>query len=137
MNREDIIRMAREADREWDCDRDMVEWLEWFAALVAAEATEEANRRANASWTLMCKKMVAAEREANSKVRAGKPRQLPRRGMGILHGEQQHCFEMGWKEGAAAVRAAIRARGQAAKTCPPCHGDCNQGRACPARGGHA
>jgi hypothetical protein len=25
---------------------------------------EEANRRANASWTLMCEKMVAAEREA-------------------------------------------------------------------------
>ena len=27
-------------------------------------ATEEANRRANASWALMCKMMVAAEREA-------------------------------------------------------------------------
>lgn len=40
MNREDIIRMAREADREWDCDRDMVEWLEWFAALVAAAERE-------------------------------------------------------------------------------------------------
>ena len=36
MTQDDIIRMAREADREWDCDRDMVEWLEWFAALVAA-----------------------------------------------------------------------------------------------------
>ena len=53
----------------------------------------------------------ADEREFNSKARAGKPRQLPRLGMGMLHGEQQHCFEMGWKEGAAAVRAAIRARG--------------------------
>ena len=53
----------------------------------------------------------ADEREANSKARAGKPRQLPRRGMGMLHGEQQYCFEMGWKEGAASVRAAIRARG--------------------------
>jgi len=51
------------------------------------------------------------EREANSKARAGKPRQLPPVGMGMLHGEQQHCFEKGWKEGAAAVRAAIRARG--------------------------
>ena len=53
----------------------------------------------------------ADEREANSKARAGKPRQLPRRGVGMLHGEQQYCFEMGWKEGAASVRAAIRARG--------------------------
>ena len=35
-----------------------------FAKLVAEKATEEANARANASWTLMCKKMVAAEREA-------------------------------------------------------------------------
>jgi hypothetical protein len=44
-----------------------VEWrkaTEEFAALVAQEATEEANRRANVSWTLMCEKMVAAEREA-------------------------------------------------------------------------
>jgi len=30
----------------------------------AAKATEEANARANASWELMCKKMVAFEREA-------------------------------------------------------------------------
>jgi hypothetical protein len=47
------------------------EWrkaAEEFAALVAQEATEEANRRANASWTLMCEKMVAIEREACAKV---------------------------------------------------------------------
>ena len=46
------------------------EWqkaTEEFAALVAQEATEEANRRANASWALMCEKMVAAEREACAK----------------------------------------------------------------------
>jgi len=34
----------------------------------AAKATDEANARANASWTLMCKKMVEAEREACAKV---------------------------------------------------------------------
>ena len=34
-SRTDVLSMAREADREWDCDRDMVEWLEWFATLVA------------------------------------------------------------------------------------------------------
>ena len=33
---DDILKMAREADREWDCDRDMVEWLECFADLVRA-----------------------------------------------------------------------------------------------------
>jgi hypothetical protein len=40
------------------------EELERFAALVAEKATEQANARQNASWALMCKKMVAAEREA-------------------------------------------------------------------------
>ena len=35
-----------------------------FAKLIADKATDEANARANASWTLMCKKMVEAEREA-------------------------------------------------------------------------
>ena len=39
-----------------------------FANLVAAKLTEEANAIANASWTLMCKKMVAIEREACAKV---------------------------------------------------------------------
>jgi len=39
-----------------------------FAKLVEEKATEEANARANASWTLMCKKMVAIEREACAKV---------------------------------------------------------------------
>ena len=33
---EDIIRMARKADPDWDYDRDMVEWLERFAAIVIA-----------------------------------------------------------------------------------------------------
>ena len=38
--------------------------LEAFAELV----TEQANARANTSWALMCKKMVAAENEACAKV---------------------------------------------------------------------
>ena len=45
-------------------DKDIVR----FAHLVADKATEEANARANASWTLMCKKMVAIEREACARV---------------------------------------------------------------------
>jgi hypothetical protein len=51
------------------CGQD--EWkgnLKVFEALVRADEREEANRRANASWTLMCEKMVAAEREACAKV---------------------------------------------------------------------
>ena len=42
--------------------------IETFAKLVAAKATEEANARVNASWTLMCEKMVAFEREACAKI---------------------------------------------------------------------
>ena len=42
--------------------------LEAFAKLVAEKATDEANARSNASWTLMCKKMVEAEREECAKV---------------------------------------------------------------------
>ena len=41
--------------------------FERFAALVAEKATEQANARQNASWALMCKKMVVAEREACAK----------------------------------------------------------------------
>jgi hypothetical protein len=42
--------------------------LEQLVALVRADEREETNRRANASWTLMCEKMVAAERDACAKV---------------------------------------------------------------------
>ncbi len=69
MKQEDIKRMAREADidwqRHWDDEGNR---LERFAALVEEVATEAANARANTSWSLMCKKMVAAENEACAKV---------------------------------------------------------------------
>jgi hypothetical protein len=45
-----------------------LEKLEAFAALIREEATAEANARANASWAMMCEKMVAIEREACAKV---------------------------------------------------------------------
>jgi hypothetical protein len=45
-----------------------IEALKNFEALVRADEREETNRRANASWTLMCEKMVAAEREACAKL---------------------------------------------------------------------
>ena len=37
-------------------------------ALVREEAIAEANAKANASWTLMCEKMIAIEREACARV---------------------------------------------------------------------
>jgi len=63
-----IMEMAQEAEFELDCVS--LEWhkrIEAFAKLVHEEATAEANAKANASWTLMCAKMVAVEREACAK----------------------------------------------------------------------
>ena len=84
MERDEIIRMAREAGFRsghitlHSCEplpfvapisaTDCLVELQRFAALVEAAATEKANERANASWALMCEKMVAAEREACAKV---------------------------------------------------------------------
>jgi len=78
MTQDEIIEMAEQAGMTQDGDMwfsfgkgDMDvehEHLVAFAKLVEEKATEEANARANASWTLMCKKMVAFEREACAKV---------------------------------------------------------------------
>ena len=70
MTQDEIFEMARQSDLgfllgdNWMMHHEFVA----FANLVAAKATEEANAKANASWTLMCKKMVALEREACAKV---------------------------------------------------------------------
>ena len=67
MTQDEIIEMAQECNligMRPHLDGIYSESLIAFANLVAAKATEEANARANASWTLMCKKMVAFEREA-------------------------------------------------------------------------
>jgi hypothetical protein len=68
MNSEEIIEMAKQAGFTLPEGETWYEafpqCIEDFAKLVAAKATDEANARANASWTLMCKKMVAAERDA-------------------------------------------------------------------------
>ena len=113
MTRDDIITMAREADREWDCDRDMVEWLEWFATLVAAAEREtfygqdkpDACRNGCpigqvcdycqivAPIQKMIAKAVAAEREACAKVVEASP-------------------SYDWHRFACEAAAAIRARGE-------------------------
>jgi hypothetical protein len=71
MTQDDIIVMAQECNligmRPF-IDGIYTETLIAFAKLVEEKATEEANARANASWTLMCKKMVAFEREACAKM---------------------------------------------------------------------
>jgi hypothetical protein len=73
MTQDEIIEMANKASKEWLKELPSVEetanqvpkrFLEIFAKLVEEKATEKANARANASWTLMCEKMVALEREA-------------------------------------------------------------------------
>ena len=96
----DAIKLARQVGypiqhEEWQ------KATEEFAALVAQEATEEANRRANASWALMCEKMVAAEREACAKVCDAVAQQMDDEGEGPTG-------NIGWVSGCA---AAIRARG--------------------------
>jgi len=75
MTQDEVIVMAKQAwadagdawvAKEWFDDR--VKAFEAFAKLVEEKATEKANARANASWTLMCEKMVAFEREACAKM---------------------------------------------------------------------
>ena len=64
--------------------------------ICVAEAIAEANRRANASWTLMCEKMVAIEREACAKV----------------CDELHWPWHMGDNSGPKECATAIRARGE-------------------------
>jgi hypothetical protein len=41
MTREGIICLARHADREWDCDRNMMEWVLEFGEMVARAEREQ------------------------------------------------------------------------------------------------
>ena len=87
----DTIDMAREVKMPYDFvtgEPINLEKLKAFEALVRAD-----------------------ELEACAKTKTGKPRELKPVGRGMLLNEQQFCFDKGWREGAAAVRAAIRARG--------------------------
>ena len=86
------------------------EQLKRFADLVRADEREEFQRWFEAV-TAQHKQLILAEREACAKTKAGKPRELKPVGRGMLLDEQQFCFDKGWREGAASVRAAIRNRG--------------------------
>ena len=69
--------------------------VEQAKADVESAATERANERANASWALMCEKMVAAEREAC-----------------LAEVEQGIWFDKSKDEILASIADAIRTRGQ-------------------------
>jgi hypothetical protein len=105
MTQDDVIVLWKDANG-WDVRgyKNTLGDLERFAHLVAAKSTEEANAKANASWTLMCKKMVAIEREACAKVCDEKV------DAEYATGKVDHN-EMGWTQSCA---IAIRARGEQA-----------------------
>jgi hypothetical protein len=54
--------------------------------------------------------LIMIENFINSitRVKAAPCRKLPRHGTGTLHDEQQYCYEMGYREGVAALRKAQR-----------------------------
>ena len=105
MTQDEIIEMVREAGLDWHTgwtlDDEEPNRFAILAYLAYDKATEEANARANASWELMCKKMVAFEREACAKV-CETLWDTPTNGMATE--EEAYGDE---------CAAAIRARGQA------------------------
>jgi hypothetical protein len=106
----DMARAVYGAHTEWTgapLDR-----LEQLVALARADEREQGQKWFDAVLE-QHRIVVLAEREACAKTKAGKPRKLKAVGLGTLLDEQQFCFDKGWCEGAASVRAAIRARGQA------------------------
>jgi hypothetical protein len=106
-----IMEMAREAGIIFYALGNTPEELERLVELVREEATAEANARANASWTLMCKKMVAIEREECAKVC---DEQVKRSLASIekLKRTTDHHIYRAAAQTASWDAAAIRARGQ-------------------------
>lgn len=90
MTSDEIIRMAAHADREWDCDRDMFEWLETFAQLVAKKKGSEIAMQ-------IISAAIAAEREACANICETQWSTFP---------EQRHGYDLA---------ASIRARGNVTK----------------------
>ena len=110
----DTIDIAREVKMPYDFvtgEPINIEKLKAFEKLVRADERNRTWRQEH--WTEYERSIAAQEREACAKTRAGKPRELKPVGRGVFLDEQQFCFDKGWREGAASVRAAIRARGQA------------------------
>ena len=97
MNGQEIIEMAIKAELNLYVhdltEKQYIQVIEAFAKLVAAKATDEANARANASWTLMCKKMVDAEREACAMECIKKANEWTRLGAWGSNNEFHQCAE--------------------------------------------
>jgi uncharacterized protein (UPF0216 family) len=98
-----VLELAREAGAVFPADGSYHQFerhedLERFAELVREDATAEANARANASWAMMCEKMVAIEREACAKV---------------CEAEADDGTEGEWDTCCLSLAKKIRARGQA------------------------
>lgn len=109
----DTIDMIEEARQGvvvyYNTDEQLQAFFQRFEALVRAD--ERNCILTPEHWIEYEQAIAAVERAACAKTKAGKPRELKPVGRGMLLGEQQFCFDKGWREGAASVRAAIRARG--------------------------
>jgi hypothetical protein len=118
MTRDDIIRLAREADREWDTDyarRVMYEFLEEFANLVAAAEREKAEAEIINLKTVMiaAAEEIAAHWKAHCDAEGYGPTNLMHRlekGIPAQYGYTAGDFERLRAENES-LRAAIRARG--------------------------
>jgi hypothetical protein len=108
LTRDEVIQMAREAGFDTGS-----------AGIGVPPNRISINDTTDAPWMLDAMTDFAAAayakgqedmREVCGRAKAGKPRELKPVGRGSLLGEQQFCFDKGWREGAASVRAAIRAR---------------------------
>jgi hypothetical protein len=64
VTQDEMIDLAKQAGWQYAHGESGFEPLWDFAKLVEEKAIEETKARTYASWTLMCKKMVALEREA-------------------------------------------------------------------------
>lgn len=98
MNRDDIIRMAREAGAMFDhmtwVERDLAPVFERFAALVAEEVRGQTIESEKRGWLHAIDKAVASEREACAR---------------MVEAFHQHGYDF---TGDLELHDAIRARGQ-------------------------
>ena len=84
-------------------------WEGWQAGSLAER--EETNRRANASWSLMCEKMVAIEREECAKLCEGEAKRHKESSMYEEDADYKMRFLV-YAKHIETCAAAIRARGK-------------------------